>query len=203
MKSSEQAARAIYESLSPGDQLLVLSWRQAGSDWCTSVLNSGVLSRGPRRTPYEAAVQQFSDDYARTIAEYQRRIMGADPRLECAEHEAAHCIVAEALGLEVRAIGIDLDGPAEGCCYHARGTPFQSATVAMAGEMWVGLFRSYEFTRGPRGCESDRRRYFSLLPDHIELERARRECFEILRANRVVVLARADQLDRDGHYLPE
>jgi hypothetical protein len=72
----------------------------------------------------------------------------------------------------------------------------------MAGEMWVGLFRSYEFTRGPRGCDSDRRRCFSLLPDHIELERARRECFEILRANRVVVLARADQLDRDGHYLP-
>lgn len=98
MKSSEQAARAIYESLPPSDQLLVLSWLlQPGNDWCTSVLNSGVLTRGPRRTPYEAAVQQFSDDYARTIAEYQRRIMGSDPRRECAEHEAAHCIVAEAL----------------------------------------------------------------------------------------------------------
>jgi hypothetical protein len=203
VKSSEQAARRIYEGLSAADQQLVLAWRQLGNDWCTSVLNSGVMTRGRRHTPHEAAVKQFSDDYTRVILEWQRYLMGSDPRREQAEHEAAHAVVAQALGLKVRAIAIDLGGQVAGECYHARGTPFQTATIALAGEMWIGLFRSYEFPRGPRGCESDRRCYLTLLPSHLDLDRARRECFEILRANRALVLSRADQLDADGGYLPD
>jgi hypothetical protein len=74
MKPSEDAARKIYKSLSARDQQLVMAWLELGNDWCTSVLNSGVLkNNGNRTTPQEAArnaerqrsEQLISDEYRR------------------------------------------------------------------------------------------------------------------------------------------
>ena len=77
-------------------------------------------------------------------------------RRQAAEQEAAHTVVAQALGVVVRAAHIAHDG-CGGACLHGHGSPFDTAVIALAGEMWVRTFRSREFPRGPTGCESDRR----------------------------------------------
>jgi hypothetical protein len=72
----------------------------------------------------------------------------------------------------------------------------------MAGEIWINIFRSYEFVGGAHGCEDDRQAYLRALPDDVNYNKAYRECFEILRRNYSTVIALADRLDKDGHYLP-
>ncbi|MGH3811235.1 MAG: hypothetical protein ACRDUV_02110 [Pseudonocardiaceae bacterium] len=193
MKSTEQIARSIYEALPTRDKRVVLAWRQLGNDWCTSVLNSGVMrASGQRTTPHDAARQDLTDQYEQLLLDQQRRIMGSDQRRETAEHEAAHAIVADALGLKVRVAYIGLEADGSGGCIYERGTPFDTATVAMAGEMWIGVFRSDEFLGGPRGCG----------PDHLEHSKAYYRCFHILQTNGSAVMALADRLDQDGNYLP-
>jgi hypothetical protein len=203
VKSTEQIARSIYEALPARDKWSVLSWRELDNDWCTSVLNSGVMrASGQRTTPHDAARQDLADQYEQLLLDQQRRIIGSDPRREAAEHEAAHAIVADTLGLTVRVAHIGLDGEGSGGCIHECGTPFDTATVAMAGEMWIGVFRSDEFLGGPHGCGPDRIATLNALPDHCERSNAYHRCFHILRSNRAAVLSLADRLDRDGDYLP-
>jgi hypothetical protein len=203
MKSPEHVARSIYEALPPRDKWPVLSWRELGNDWATSVINSGVLrTNGPRITPQHAARHDLAERHEQLLLDQQRRILGSGPRREAAEHEAAHAIVADALGLTVRVAHIGLDGEGSGGCIHECGTPFDTATVAMAGEMWIGVFRSDEFLRGPHGCGPDRIAALNALPDHWERNNAYHRCFHILRANHAAVLSLADRLDRDGDYLP-
>ena len=200
MKSTEQTAKAYYEQLTPHDKWLVLSWRELGNDWATSVINSGVLTRSRRTTPTEAARVRRSDEFEEILIQNYQRTMPIDAasrRREAAEHEAAHSVVAQSLGVPVRLAHVLPDGSGE--CRHESGTPFQTATIALAGEIWIGTFRSLEFPRGPVGCIPDRRTALTALPDHFEFGKAYDRCFTILRENHAKVLELADQIDRDGH----
>jgi hypothetical protein len=205
VKPSEKTARQIYESLPARDQQLVLTWLELGNDWCTSVLNSGVMrASGSGTTPQEAArdaerqrsEQLISDQYRR--ATWRSTDFGR--RREAAEHEAAHVIAAQALGLDVRLAQIS--GKGGGRCLYECGTPYQTAVVAMAGEIWIELFRSYEFVGGAHGCEDDRQAYLGALPDDVAYSTAYRECFHILRRNHSTIIALANHIDKDGHYIP-
>lgn len=200
MKSSEQIAKALYEEIPPRDKWLVLSWRELGNDWATSVINSGVLTTSRRITPTAAAHAQRNDKFDEMlIRNYQRTIPTDDAsrRQQAAEHEAAHSIVAQSLGVPVRLAHVLADGSGE--CLHESGTPFQTATIALAGETWIGIFRSLEFPRGPVGCIPDRRAAVQALPNHFELNKAYNQCFTTLRENHAKVLTLADQINRDGH----
>ncbi|MGH4008288.1 MAG: hypothetical protein ACRDTH_09090 [Pseudonocardiaceae bacterium] len=200
MKSSEQIAKAVYDNLAARDKQAVLSWRELGNDWCTSILNSGVLTPGRRISPAEAALAEERERLDEILLANQLRMLPPDEtsrRREAAEHEAAHSIVAQSLGVPVRLAHVLADGSGE--CLHKCGTPFQTATIALAGEMWIGVFRSMEFPRGPVGCIPDRQTALTALPDHIEYSKARDQCFTILKENRAKVLMLADQIDRDGH----
>jgi hypothetical protein len=200
VKSSEQIAKAAYEQLAPRDKWLVLSWREHGHDWCDSLLRSGVLTPSRRITPTEAARAQKNDEFEELLIQNYQRMMPTDDasrRRQTAEHEAAHSVVAQSLGVPIRLAHVLLDGSGE--CLHESGTPFQTATIALAGEMWIGIFRSLEFPRGPVGCIPDRRTALKALPDQFEFGKARDQCFTILRENRAKVLALADRIDRDGH----
>lgn len=202
MKSSEQIARSAYEKLSVKDRWVVMAWRELGNDWATSMLNSGALSTGRCVHPAEAARVQESDRIDEMILRLHQRSMPTDEALrrrETAEHEAAHSVVAQALGLEVRAAYVTTDG---GHCLHTRGTPHQTATVALAGQVWISIFRSLEFPRGATGCADDRRKAADAVDTGMAWEKAHRQCFEILKENRAAVLALADRIDRDGNYLP-
>lgn len=200
MKSSEQMARAAFEELDTRDKWLVLSWRERGHAWCTSLLNSGVLSSTGRRVrPEEAARAQERDRIDELILRQYMRSMPTDEALrrrEAAEHEAAHAIVAQALGVRVRVAHVLADGA--GGCIHEYGTPIQTATIALAGEIWIGTFRSLEFPRGASGCESDRRAAAEAV-DSWTLGQAHKQCVVILKENRAAVLALADRIDADGH----
>jgi hypothetical protein len=202
MKSSEQMAKREFDKLAPRDKWLILAWRERGYDWCDSLLNSGVLSStGWRVHPEEAARAQESDRIDELILRQYMRSMPTDDALrrrEAAEHEAAHAIVAQALGVRVRVAHVLADG--SGGCLHEYGTPIQTATIALAGEIWIGTFRSLEFPRGPAGCKSDRRAACSAVgADDWELKRAYEQCHTILKENRAIVLALADRIDADGH----
>jgi hypothetical protein len=205
VKPSEKTARQIYQSLPARDQQLVLTWLELGNDWCTSVLNSGVMrASGSRTTQQEAArdaerqrsEQLISDQYRR--ATWRSTDFGR--RREAAEHEAAHGIVAQALGLDVRLAHIS--GKGGGQCLYECGTPHQTAVVAMAGDIWINVFRSYEFVGGAHGCEDDRQTYLRAVPDDVAYNKAYRECFDILRRNYSTIIALADRIDKDGHYIP-
>jgi hypothetical protein len=200
MRSSEQIAKAFYEQLPPRDKWLVLSWCELGNDWATSVINSGVLTTSRRITPSAAARVRGSDEFEEILIQNYQRTMPIDDasrRRQVAEHEAAHSIVAQSFGVPVRLAHVLPDGSGE--CRHESGTPFQTATIALAGEMWIGTFRSLEFPRGPVGCISDRRTALKALPDHFEFSKAYDRCFTILRENHAKVLALADRIDKDGH----
>lgn len=205
VKSTEQIARSAYEKLSARDKRVVVAWRERGFGWSDSMVNSNAISATlPRVHPDQAARDAESDQLDELVLRRQQRLMPTDEALrrrETAEHETAHATVARALGLEVAATYVTSDG---GRCLHARGTPFQTATVALAGQMWIGTFRSLEFPRGPTGCADDLRRAHQAVGSDMrwELGKAHRLCRELLADNRATILALADQLDRDGDWLP-
>jgi hypothetical protein len=205
VKSTEQIARSIYEALPARDKKNVLAWRELGNDWCTSVLNSGVMrASGQRTTPHDAARQDLADRYEQLIFDQYRRTTWRSTdfgkRREAAEHEAAHVIVAQALGLDVWLAHIS--GKGGGQSLYECGTPHQTAVVTMAGEIWINVFRSYEFIGGAHGCEDDQQAYLRALPDDVAYNKAYRECFNILRRNYSTIIALADHIDNGGHYIP-
>jgi hypothetical protein len=71
------------------------------------------------------------------------------------------------------------------------------AAIAMAGEMWVTRFRSFEFLEGDSGCGLDRRAVNRAVDDFGAGEAG--VCHRILREHQADVLALAQRLDRDGH----
>lgn len=56
----------------------------------------------------------------------------------CAQHEAAHVVVAQAFGLRVREAVVKADGT--GHTEHDLGVPAQNLAVAVAGDLWVLRF---------------------------------------------------------------
>lgn len=190
----------------------VMSWRKLGNSWETSVANSGVLAESQLpaapRSPSEAAQEK---EHGRRCEELiAREIRGLLPdevsrRYETAHHESAHAVVVMALNKTVGSIRINTDDPSGGLCTFERGaSPLEIATVCVAPIVWIEQVYYKEFRHylpwGATGCESDLRRARDAAG--WELDRAFRECREILRENYDSVVAVAEKLDRDGEFRP-
>jgi hypothetical protein len=200
MSTSEQLSFAMVGELDARDRRLVLAWRDLGNDWMTSLLNSGVLrSHGPRVHPTEAAVTEMRQQTEQLLAERAERLAPSDEhrvRRKTAEHEAAHAIVALALGVEVSSVAVMPDG--SGACWYEKGrTPQEAGAIALAGELWISDFRSFEYPEGDSGCGADRRAVAQHLDD-FGARQAMRRAREILASNRSDVLALAARLERDS-----
>lgn len=117
----------------------------------------------------------------------------------CAEHEAAHAVVADALGLDVATVRVSATG--DGATVYEHGTREQTAVVAVAPSVWVDL-RWEQFPEGDwAGCAGDRQRLAEY--DAVSRQEARRCARAILtdRADDVVALAKrlanANLVNRD------
>jgi hypothetical protein len=206
MPQTDGAARQLYETLPPADKRAVLRWYCRGYGWGDSVVYSGVLAPSTRSRAVPEALERAHAN-ARSeaaLAEWEQTLLGLGQRRETAEHEAAHLVVARYLGLRVAHAGISPDDDSGGECSYARGDDHQTATVAMAGELWIGTFRMLQFIGPPRGCERDRQLVATALGrDDISYRRAARDCHDILKANKDALLAIADKIEREGQvYLP-
>lgn len=201
MRSSEQIAKAAFDELPARSKQIVREWRQAGHDWCTSLLSSNALGRGALITPDESEQQADRERFYAQLLQWQNHLSPPTPesrRRESAEHESAHTIVAQALGLPVRFARISADH--SGSCVHGSGSELENATVVVAAELWIERFRGYEYPNGPTGCAGDRKAAAAI--DELILRKARDNCMAILRDHRAVVLACADKIERDGFVLP-
>jgi hypothetical protein len=199
--SSEQIARKAFADLPARSRSVVLEWRQRGVDWCTAMLSSNALGRGALITPDEAERQADRESFYQQLLEWQIHLSPPTQesrRRESAEHEAAHTIVAQALGLPVRFTRIGADH--SGSCVYTSGTELQNATVTVAGELWIDRFRGFEHPNGPTGCGGDRK--VAAQVDEFILRKARNDCMKLLKENRAIVLATADRIERDGFVLP-
>ena len=199
MSSSEQVAFAAFGRLDSSDRRLVMAWRDLGNDWVDSLLNSGVLLRhGRRRHPNDAAVAASAERTGEALAQRAQRLAVDESRVryKTSEHEAAHAVVAMALGM--RDIDIRVAPNGDGTCSWAgESSPQERATIAVAGELWITQFRSFEYPEGDAGCGPDRREVARSLDD-FGAQRAARRAMEILRDNRPTVLELADRLAVDG-----
>ncbi|MFJ9376119.1 hypothetical protein [Streptomyces sp. NPDC101455] len=187
--SSEQTAWKIYAGLSARDRRAVDAWRDLGNDMVTSLLNSDALrSDAPRRLP--------SDD----TAEWQRRTLGTDKDLvvqRTAEHEAAHVIVARALGVRVVEVSIAEDGRSAATTYEETSRE-ATAVIAAAASEWLHGFRALAFPNGDEsGCRDDMRKLVhATSADSYAMDQARRRARLILGERRGEVLELAQQLAR-------
>ncbi|MFM9595792.1 M50 family metallopeptidase [Streptomyces scabiei] len=187
--SSEQVAWEMYAKLSARDRRAVDAWRDLGNDVVTSLLNADVLrSAAPTRFPV--------DD----TADWARRSLGLDPALvrqEAAEHEAAHAVVARALGVHVREVTIAEDG--SGATVYQETSREAEAVIAVAPQVWLGEFRALVFPAGSRGCSGDNRTLArSTGADAYNVDQARRRARLILGEQRGEVLELARQLAKSG-----
>src|SRR5947209_3975402 len=138
-RMSERGAREVFRDLPWRQKDVVSEWLAAGHDLQSALLESDVLGQGEPITPREARWQALR----------------ANDKREASEHEAAHAVVAAALGLDVISAKISEDGSGE--CTHVKGTKLQTATVRMAGELWIDQFRAQQFPYGAKGLEGDHR----------------------------------------------
>ncbi|MFI0482227.1 hypothetical protein [Actinomadura sp. 9N215] len=185
---SEQTAWRIYAGLSADDRRVVDTWRELGDvDLTTALLRSRVLTSGHRRRP--------ADD----LADWSRRRLGLDDDLtlrNTCEHEAAHAVVARALGVKVAEVTVSEDGHS-GSTVFEQAPPVASAVIAAAAEVWITEFRALVFPFNERGFSEDRKS----LVRHTggsdwAARRACRHARDILDGSRAEVLALADELAR-------
>ncbi|MEW2421264.1 hypothetical protein AB0911_12040 [Streptomyces nigra] len=187
--SSEQTAWKIYAGLNAKDRRAVDAWRDLGNDMVTSLLNADVLrSDAPRRLP--------SDD----TAEWRRRMLGTDADLvvqRTAEHEAAHAVVARALGVRVVEISMAEDCRSATTTYE-QASRESTAIIAAAASEWIHGFRALAFPNGDEsGCRDDMRKLArSTGADAYAMDQACRRARLILGERRDEVLALAQQLAR-------
>jgi hypothetical protein len=185
LSSSEQLAWDTYARLNVSDRELVDAWRAIGNDWVTSLLNSGVMRSSGRRThPQDAAAQEW----------FRRRREPLPARRLCAEHEAAHAIVAAALGVHVVDVEVrDDDGSGEAT--HVRTSPQNNAAIAAAGQVWIEHIRYREYPAGDPGCGSDRRAIAASVDGFGERE-AILTARQILRDHADAVMGLADMVEK-------
>jgi hypothetical protein len=213
VKSSEQVARTAFNALPIKDRLLVMSWRELGNGWEDSMIASGVAS-GPRpSTPFRlapsaAARQKLSDELDEQLLARRIRNLGPDEttqRRQSAEHEAAHGVVALALGRNVGRLEINpKDATGGTCTYQRADDAMDNAVIALAGKVWLEQFRykeSWMPPRGATGCEGDLKTAYDMVGSYL-LGRAFDRCRAILQDNYEAVLILADKLDRDGAFQP-
>ncbi|MFJ7159747.1 hypothetical protein ACIQUQ_33005 [Streptomyces sp. NPDC101118] len=191
MASSEEVAWQLYAGLEQRDRRAVDAWRSLGNDLVTSLMNSRALgSARPLRVP--------ADD----VVDWQRRQLGTDPDLvlaRTAEHEAAHVVVAWALGLHVAKVSIGENGRDGVTTYEAAGRD-ETAAVAAAAEVWFTEFRALAYPRGDAdGCRDDMRLLVRSTDGDHDIHRARRRARLILGERRDEVLALAARLGRERH----
>lgn len=190
--SSEQVAWDIYSRLEARDRRAVDAWRDLGNDLVTSLLNSGALrSDGSRRLP--------ADD----TAEWARRAAGTDEALvlqRTAEHEAAHAVVAQALGVHVAEVSVASDGRSGHTVYES-STPATTAVIAAAADEWIHGFRALVFPTGDAtGCGDDMRVLARATgADAYRVGEARRRARLILGERRDEVVQLARRLARERH----
>jgi hypothetical protein len=181
-RMSERGAREVFHDLSWRQKDVVSEWLAAGHDLPDAILGSNVLGQGEPVTPREARWQQL-------------RIRD---KKENSEHEAAHAVVAAALGLDVISAKISEDGSGE--CTYVKGTKLQTATVRMAGELWIDQFRAQQFPYGAKGLEGDHRA-LAAIGDVFILRSAMAHCTAILSQNREIVLGTAAQILKYGQVV--
>jgi hypothetical protein len=184
MTTSEQVAWSMLAEMDEHDRRLVEAWQGLGCDLVESMLNSGVLRRGGRRVhPRDAE----------TDAWLSRRRNPHSPRREGAEHEAAHAIVAEALGYRVVDIEVREDGNGE--TEYERASAEDGAAIACAAQIWLEELRFREYPGGAGGCSKDQRAVLARTDD-FGAHRAAQTARRILRDRRDEVLRLADWLER-------
>lgn len=184
MPGSEQVAWEMYAELGERDRQAVDAWRSLGNDLVTSLFNSDVLSRErPRKMP--------ADD----LADWSRRRLGTDAdliRQQTAEHEAAHAVVARALGVRVVEVVVSENGR-DGHTKYEQAAREDTATIAAAADVWINECRAVVFPNGDQaGCRDDNRALVhSCGGDPWAMREARRRARLILaeRGNEVLTLA--------------
>jgi hypothetical protein len=179
---SERGAREVFHDLSWQQKNVVGEWLAAGHDLPDAILNANALGTGELVTPRDAR---------------RDRLRIAD-RQEAAEHESAHAVAAQALGLDVQSAKIAEDGSGE--CVHVKGTRLERAIVKMAGELFIDRFRKDVFPYGAKGLESDHRA-LAAIGDVFILRSAMDHCMAILKQNRAIVLATANQIEKYGQVV--
>ncbi|MEW2135516.1 hypothetical protein AB0892_02710 [Streptomyces sp. NPDC005409] len=191
MASSEEVAWQLYAGLEVRDRRAVDAWRSLGNDLVTSLMNSRALgSARPLCVP--------ADD----VVDWQRRQVGTDPDLvlaRTAEHEAAHAVVARALGLHVAEVSISEDGQSGVTTYESAGRA-DTATVAAAAEVWIHEFRALAYPAGDAaGCREDMQVLVRNTAGDHDVREARRRARHILGERRDEVLALAARLGLERH----
>jgi hypothetical protein len=138
--------------------------------------------RGRRTHPQDAAAQEW--------------FRGREPvpagRL-CAEHEAAHAIVADALGVHVVDVEVRDDGNGE--TTHDFTSPRNKAAIAVAARVWIEHFRYREFPAGDTGCAGDHRAIAASVDGYGERE-AIATAGRILRDHADAVMGLADTVEK-------
>jgi len=197
--TSEEIAFRFYSELSRSDRRLVDAWRALGNDYCTALLNSGVLSTTRRshpanreRTDHEKVEEFLARQQAYNDAGRRRR--------QAAEHEASHGVTARELGLDVGRLTISNDG--SGHCQFETTSRANTAVICVAPVVWGSSPWSTTFPLdGDRGCTEDLRR-LAACTDTFGARTAWRHAVEILKAHRADVHALADELVKLGSVVP-
>ncbi|MGW6915558.1 hypothetical protein ACWGB8_17325 [Kitasatospora sp. NPDC054939] len=186
MMGSDEVAHRMYAELGTEARAAVDSWRGLGVDMTTALLNSGAL--GGRR--YQAGEP---DDW------HRRKLNPDDVELQSTcEHEAAHAVVARALGLGPVVAVINEDGRS-GVTSFRSTSPFGSAMVAAAAEVWITEFRHIAFPGArQREFSHDRLMVVRNTTGDMQARDTYQRAREILAEHREEVLAAAHQLRRAG-----
>lgn len=137
---------------------------------------------------------------AAELAEWQRRRFtppDVKRRLELvAEHEAAHGVVADALGVRVGELRAGPDGGAT--TYSSDGVARQDhVVIALAGTIWISLFRSMQYPEGDANRCVEDRRTVAFHADAWGAREARRRVHDILSTRTAQVLDLAADLARE------
>lgn len=177
--SPGRAEREIFAELPWPHKDVVRQWLALGHDLRSAIVNSNVLGTGEPITPLDA----------------HRRALRANDKREASEHEAAHCVAAAALGLDVKSAKISDDGSGE--CTYVKGSKLETAIVRMAGELWIGRFCAQRFPYGAKGLEGDHRA-LAAIGDVLILRKAMDHCMSILSQNREIILATAAEILEHG-----
>ncbi|MFY1576156.1 HK97 family phage prohead protease [Verrucosispora sp. WMMD703] len=118
-----------------------------------------------------------------------------------AEHEAAHAVVADALGFLVGEVTVTDDGCGN-TRFWADGDRVDTAAVYSAGMVWISAFRWQQWPgRGEIGCRSDYRNLAAV--DDFYYRQAVRRAQSILSERADDVMAFADHLEANGSALWE
>ncbi|MFE3786975.1 hypothetical protein [Streptomyces goshikiensis] len=176
----------MYADLPPRDRREVDAWRSLGNDMVASLLNSGVLSRRDGAGAAPSCVPREWERF-KTEEEFHLRLT--------AEHEAAHAVVARALGVPVVEVLIRDDFSGE--TRHEPAGRAETATIAAAADVWISGFRSLAFPGQSRsGCQDDALKLARNTDGPGDAQLAVRRAGRLLRERQAEVLALADELVR-------